>query len=105
MKAAGGVGIVRSALARLIEDGQMQWRGIELLKVLQPELAAHVQRLVVQRSASKAMIRTASKIMRDEGLTKEEAAAKAAKELAALRDIVENAVIVEDDEDDEDDEE
>jgi len=78
----------------------MQWRGIELLKILEPELASHVQRLVVQRSASKAMIRTASKIMRDEGLSQEEAAKKAAKELAALRDIVENAVIVEDDDED-----
>jgi len=101
-KRNGAVDLVRNALAKNAEDGQLQWRGIELLKLLEPEQAEQVKKAVVQRTASKAMIRTATKIMSEEGLTREEAEKRAAAEMAALKEVVENAVIVEDDDEEED---
>lgn len=94
--------LVKYSLSKNPEDGQLQWRGIELLKLLEPTQAEQVKNAVVQRTASKAMIRTATKIMNEEGLSREDAEKKAAAEMAALKEVVESAVIVEDDEDGDD---
>ncbi|KAA0157688.1 hypothetical protein FNF29_00263 [Cafeteria roenbergensis] len=100
---AGASQVVRAALDTNPEDGQLQWRGMNLLDALKPGQGDEVRERSLRRSYSSFLRRKDSKARLGGSFVERKPVVPGASE-AALAEVDEMAEVVEDDDEDEDQE-
>jgi hypothetical protein len=98
-RAAGADKVIVAALEANPEDGQMQWRGIQMLEALKPGGGQALKQKAIKRAQTSAVMRSMSKMSLTGGSAREIRPADVAAHEAALKEVLENAETVDDEDD------